>query len=136
MVTCSPPPLFGRGCAYCTCIQYYHVILCAPLQVRDINDLGHPICDNLRAGDWMAVYTINRLRLYEGTKAMADSIGLIFSQISKLPRYLIPCYFEAVVTTTYTLLTQAAVAKMGRYGVSATSRDGCPLWLGLGHNQD
>ena len=36
--------------------------------VRDNNDLGHPICDNLRSGDWMAGYTINRLRLKKGTK--------------------------------------------------------------------
>ena len=35
--------------------------------VRDNNDLGHPICDNLRAGDWMIGYTVNRLKLRKGT---------------------------------------------------------------------
>ena len=35
--------------------------------VRDNNDLGHPICDNLRSGDWMAGYAVNRLRLRCGT---------------------------------------------------------------------
>lgn len=35
--------------------------------VRDNNDLGHPICDNLRAGDWLMGYTVNRLRLKAGT---------------------------------------------------------------------
>ena len=36
--------------------------------IRDNNDLGHPLCDNLRDGDWMAGYAINRLRLKPGTK--------------------------------------------------------------------
>ena len=36
--------------------------------VRDNNDLGHPLCDNLRSGDWLAGYTVNRLRLRNGTK--------------------------------------------------------------------
>ena len=41
--------------------------------VRDNNDLGHPLCDNLRAGDWMAGYIVNRLRLRKGT--MMVSLG-------------------------------------------------------------
>ena len=36
--------------------------------VRDNNDLGHPVCDNLRSGDWLAGYTVNRLHLRPGTK--------------------------------------------------------------------
>lgn len=83
--------------------------------MRDNNDLGHPICDNLRAGDWMAGYTSNRLKLREGTKALGNNLGEVFSQLGKLPRYLIPCYFEAVITAVYMLLTKSAVAKMGRY---------------------
>lgn len=38
------------------------------VDIRDNNDLGHPLCDNLRDGDWMAGYTVNRLRLKTGTK--------------------------------------------------------------------
>ena len=39
--------------------------------VRDNNDLGHPLCDNLRAGDWMAGYMANRLKLKPGTKQVS-----------------------------------------------------------------
>ena len=42
--------------------------------VRDNNDLGHPICDNLRSGDWLAGYTLNRLKLKKGTKKVHVSI--------------------------------------------------------------
>ena len=40
--------------------------------VRDNNDLGHPLCDNLRSGDWLAGYTVNRLRLRNGTKKVKN----------------------------------------------------------------
>lgn len=40
--------------------------------VRDNNDLGHPICDNLRSGDWMAGYTVNRLQWRQGTQDVRD----------------------------------------------------------------
>ena len=35
--------------------------------VRLSNDLGHPLCHNLRGGDWLINYTINRLRLLSAT---------------------------------------------------------------------
>ena len=44
--------------------------------VRDNNDLGHPLCDNLRSGDWLAGYTVNRLRLKTGTKKASNSTCL------------------------------------------------------------
>ena len=40
--------------------------------VRDNNDLGHPLCDNLRAGDWMAGYMTNRLKLKPETKQVGS----------------------------------------------------------------
>ena len=42
--------------------------------VRDNNDLGHPLCDNLRSGDWLAGYSVNRLRLRAGTKKVSNTI--------------------------------------------------------------
>ncbi len=42
--------------------------------VRDNNDLGHPVCDNLRAGDWLMGYTVNRLRLREGTRQVLMAV--------------------------------------------------------------
>ena len=41
-------------------------------RVRDQNDLGHPICDNLRAGDWLIGYTANRLKLRKGTEEVCE----------------------------------------------------------------
>ena len=35
-------------------------------EIRPKNDLGHPLCDNLRQGDWMMDYVSNRLLAKEG----------------------------------------------------------------------
>ena len=34
--------------------------------VRPKNDLGHPLCDHLRQGDWLMDYVSNRLLAQEG----------------------------------------------------------------------
>ena len=84
--------------------------------VRDNNDLGHPLCDNLRAGDWLAGYTVNRLKQRSGTKKMADILGVVLEQhLPNLPRYLIPCYFDAVVTRVYNRLKETAIGSMNRW---------------------
>ena len=36
--------------------------------IRENNNLSHPICDNIREGDWMTCYTANRLKLRAGTE--------------------------------------------------------------------
>ena len=138
--------------------------------VRDNNDLGHPLCDNLRSGDWLAGYSVNRLRLRTGTKKvtrthherkptyvtiycysrreskgvciqysnidceytehsittvspslcvcvgiqLADLLDSVFSELSKVPRYLIPCYFEAVLSLLHSLLKTRSVCLMSR----------------------
>ena len=66
--------------------------------VRDNNDLGHPLCDNLRSGDWLPGYTINRLKLKSSTKKIADILGVVFEHLihsAKIPNpflILMPLY--------------------------------------------
>jgi Central domain of human glycogen debranching enzyme len=36
-------------------------------KIRASNDLGHPLCDNLRRGDWLLDYIANRLLKHPGT---------------------------------------------------------------------
>lgn len=37
--------------------------------IRPNNDLGHPVCANLRQGDWLIDYVSNRLTTREGPLA-------------------------------------------------------------------
>lgn len=37
-------------------------------EVRLKNDLGHPLCDNIRNGNWLCGYITTRLQAQPGTK--------------------------------------------------------------------
>ena len=37
-------------------------------KIRLNNDLGHPLCSNIREGDWLADYTAKRLQAHPGTR--------------------------------------------------------------------
>lgn len=39
--------------------------------IRTNNDLGHPLCHNLREGNWLMEYTAQRLMRFEGTKKVS-----------------------------------------------------------------
>jgi glycogen debranching enzyme len=43
-------------------------------KIRAPNDLGHPLCDNLRNGNWLMEYTANRLLAHPGTKSVSSSV--------------------------------------------------------------
>ena len=43
---------------------------------------------------------------------LGDWFGRVFAHLVRLPRYLIPCYFDAIVTGVYMLVEEVAWAKM------------------------
>lgn len=78
--------------------------------LRDViakNDLGHPICEHLRNGQWALDYIVNRLDkhaedpLYTNLKGPADWLRSRFAAIRKLPSFLIPRYAALVIRTAY-----------------------------------
>ncbi|CAJ0919676.1 unnamed protein product, partial [Mesorhabditis belari] len=74
-------------------------------RIRENNDLGHPICQNLRDGTWLADYMVNRLRERSGEfKELAETCSKIFGLLPAIPYYLRPCYFEALVGYLYTAI--------------------------------
>ncbi|KAK8757967.1 hypothetical protein V5799_004401 [Amblyomma americanum] len=100
-------------------------------EIRIKNDLGHPVCDNLRVGDWLMEYIVNRLAVERPTlKArtfahascslcnhlqLAKWLDRVFGQVKKVPRYLVPCYFDAVVTSTYCVVLEEVWSKMSDF---------------------
>ena len=109
----------------CTCATIG--IMSVLESVHSSNDLDHPLCHNLRGGDWLINYTINRLRLFPAiTKVsrvmnqeyplswLLPSVGCVVDQILEnvkaLPRYLIPCYFDAVISVIHREVVSSAIA--------------------------
>ncbi|XP_064477462.1 glycogen debranching enzyme-like isoform X2 [Ornithodoros turicata] len=84
-------------------------------EIRYKNDLGHTMCDNLRVGDWMMDYITHRLVYEHSTLALSEWFNMLFTAVKKLPRYLIPCYFDAIVTGTFSILLEEIWQKMSDF---------------------
>ncbi|KAG0714453.1 Glycogen debranching enzyme [Chionoecetes opilio] len=84
-------------------------------EIRVINDLGHPLCGNLRDGDWLAEYIVGRLKFEPSTQRLAAWLEEVFGSLSEVPRYLIPAYFDSIITSLYLTLINRAWALMGEF---------------------
>ncbi|XP_052775290.1 glycogen debranching enzyme-like isoform X2 [Mya arenaria] len=83
--------------------------------VRPRNDLGHPLCNNLRDGDWLPAYIAKRLQVHEGTIHLGNWFENLFKHLSQVPRYLIPSYFDAIITGAYVILRSHAYSLMSDF---------------------
>ena len=77
-------------------------------KIRPTNDLGNWLPANLRQGDWMMDYISSRLLKDEcgRTKQMGTWFQSVFEDLKKLPRYLIPSYFDVVINHVYCYLLE------------------------------
>ncbi|KAF4500951.1 Glycogen debranching enzyme [Fusarium agapanthi] len=71
------------------------------------NNLAHPLCQNLRDGEWALDYIIARLQRISatpGNEALAQPLRWLeerFDAIRKIPSFLLPRYFGLVLRTAY-----------------------------------
>ncbi|KAI3406672.2 GDB1 [Candida oxycetoniae] len=69
------------------------------------NDLGSPICDHLRSGDWALHYVVDRLDKYavksKGLEKFQAWLRDRFNAVEKVPYYLRPHYFALIVGIAY-----------------------------------
>lgn len=87
------------------------------------NNLGHPMFENLRNGDWMMSYISDRLRKYYEIKPdyrkrlmlLSSWLSKVFESLSKLPRYLIPRYFDLILTAIYTKSLERCLSLMSHH---------------------
>ena len=82
------------------------------------NDLGHPMCNHLRDGQWAIDYIVGRLDklaqhdIYSDLKAPADWFRTRFDAIRKLPNFLFPRYFALVIQTAHKAAFERAIEQM------------------------
>lgn len=75
--------------------------------VRNNNDLGHSICDNLRRGNWLMDYCTDRLarpHLTPAVHGVGKWLKTKFDLVKALPRHLIPTYFDVVISWLHSKL--------------------------------
>lgn len=76
------------------------------------NDLGHPFCRNLRQGDWMIDYVHERISKYAITSALSKWWADNTLALKQIPRYMIPSYFDIILTGVHHLLLDRAIQLM------------------------
>ena len=77
-------------------------------EIAGSNDLGHPLCVNLREGWWAADYTVNRLNL-RGFE-VGFSLGKVFERLKDVPDYMRPKAFAVVIRA----LWDACIRRVGQ----------------------
>ncbi|XP_045534389.1 glycogen debranching enzyme [Papilio machaon] len=76
------------------------------------DDLGHPLCDNLRAGDWLIEYQWRRLEAEPRLAAVCARYREALLPLTELPRFLVPAYFERAVRALYAAAVRGALARL------------------------
>lgn len=82
--------------------------------VRLSNDLDHPLCVNLKKGNWLIDYTLNRLGLFPTVNKLADVVAVVLDCVKRLPSRFIPCYFDAAISVIHRELVTFAFSHMSQ----------------------
>jgi glycogen debranching enzyme len=101
-------PGFG-SLAYCGLQGFVSVLL----PVARSNDLGHPVCSNMRQGPWIYDYVTSRLQkyltYYPGIKDILDWLSVRLCLIKKLPPAFAPKYFAITILSAYEAIKYQAL---------------------------
>ncbi|KAI8079775.1 glycogen debranching enzyme [Halteromyces radiatus] len=80
------------------------------------NDLGHPVCDNLRQGKWALEYVVHRLDKYlpqyPHLQGLRDWLDSRMEKVKDMPDFLVPKYFAMTIQTAYNKIYQHALSLM------------------------
>ncbi|RAH82580.1 glycogen debranching enzyme [Aspergillus japonicus CBS 114.51] len=83
------------------------------------NELGHPLCDHLRNGQWALDYIVGRLEKVaktEGYSALYKPAAWLrekFDAVRSLPSFLLPRYFAIIVQTAYNAAWKRGIQLLG-----------------------
>lgn len=61
--------------------------------LKEDQNLGSPLFNNIRQGNWLLDYIVGRFRDNEKTLFIAERIDDLFSKVKKLPNHAKPHYF-------------------------------------------
>jgi len=79
--------------------------LLSVMRQQRVDPAKHPLGMNLLHGDWLMEYIVERLAVWPGsTRQLSDWFQQVFDFVRSLPRCLVPCYFEAIVSAVHALV--------------------------------
>lgn len=84
------------------------------------NDLGHPLCDHLRQGQWALDYIVGRMEKianrdgYTQLRTPATWLRERFDAARSLPSFLLPRYFAIIVQTAFTAAWRRCIQLFGK----------------------
>lgn len=67
------------------------------LRVKRTKNLNEGVYQNLREGNWLMDYYLNRCRRYKHLSSFVEYLERVFGLIGSLPRYLVPRYFTEFI---------------------------------------
>lgn len=79
------------------------------------NQLGHPLCDHLREGQWALDYVVGRMEKvaskegYSALHKLAAWLREKFDAVRGLPNFLLPRYFAIIVQVAYNAAWKAGI---------------------------
>lgn len=79
------------------------------------NQLGHPLCDHLREGQWALDYLVGRMERAaskEGYSALQKPAAWLrekFDRVRSIPNFLLPRYFAIIVQVAYNAAWKAGI---------------------------
>ena len=82
------------------------------------NDLGHPLCNHLRQGQWAMDFVVGRIERissqegYHKLQKPAQWLKDRFDAVRAIPSFLLPRYFALIIQAAYTASTKRALALM------------------------
>jgi glycogen debranching enzyme len=91
----------------------------SPLKdISNDNNLGHPLCNHLRDGQWALDFCVRRLerisekKKYNRIRGPAKWLKSRCDAIRKIPSYLLPRYFAMVIQTAYSAAVDRSLELM------------------------
>ena len=91
------------------------------MQMDNDNNLGHPLCDNLRNGNWLIDYYINRIERKPHAHNLTIWIKKAFKLLKQVPRYLIPRYFHQIMSLLISSIETTYLMKFKKQNVFITN---------------
>ncbi|EFA84547.1 glycogen debranching enzyme [Heterostelium album PN500] len=88
-------------------------------RISEWNDLSHPLCNNLREGNWAMDYIMMRLNNNPAYKPLIEWFNHSFWLVKQIPRHFIPKYFNAVVLTAYRSIVDKAISLMSPFVIES-----------------